>query len=105
MRWVQAAEGNAKSKEKFVLSVAFSPDGRSIACGSMDGLVCIFDLATQQLRHKLTGHFKPVRSIAFTPGTFNSVAVLAEVSYGSARKLFMFIIKRHIYGIKVSKIK
>lgn len=63
----QAADGNAKSKEKFVLSVAFSPDGRSIACGSMDGLICIFDLETQALKHKLTGHFKPVRSIAFTP--------------------------------------
>jgi len=34
----------------------------------MDGLISIFDLQTQQLRHKLTGHFKPVRSIAFTPG-------------------------------------
>ncbi|KAK9829667.1 hypothetical protein WJX72_007240 [[Myrmecia] bisecta] len=54
-------------KEKFVLSVAYSPDGRRLACGSMDGTVCIFDVAAGTLLHTLEGHYKPVRSLAFTP--------------------------------------
>lgn len=63
------ATDDAKGKEPFVLSVAFSPDGKSVACGSMDGLICVFDVETQKLRTKLTGHFKAVRSLTFTPGT------------------------------------
>ena len=55
-------------KEKFVLSVAQSPDGRWLASGSMDGTVAVFDAATRQLLHTLDGHFKPVRSLCFTPG-------------------------------------
>ncbi|KAE8687564.1 WD repeat-containing protein VIP3 [Hibiscus syriacus] len=32
------------SGKKFVLSVAWSPDGRRLACGSMNGTISIFDL-------------------------------------------------------------
>ena len=55
-------------KDKFVLSVAFSPDGRRLACGVMDGTVAIFDVAAGKLLHTLTGHRKPVRDVVFTPG-------------------------------------
>jgi WD repeat-containing protein 61 len=55
-------------KDKFVLSVAFSPDGRRLACGVMDGTVAIFDVPSGQLLHTLTGHHKPVRDVCFTPG-------------------------------------
>ena len=34
----------------------------------------------------------------------SSVAVLAEISLKSPRKLFIFVIKKHIYRIKISKI-
>ena len=43
----------------FVLSVAYSPDGRRLACGTMDGTVAVFDTATAQLLHTL-----PVRGRA-----------------------------------------
>ena len=36
-------------------------------------------------------------------GVTNGVAVLAEISLKSPRKLFIFIIKKNIYRIKVSK--
>jgi len=55
-------------KERFVLSVAYSPDGKRLACGSMDGSVAIFDVVSGKLLHTLDGHFKPVRSLTFTPG-------------------------------------
>ena len=62
-------QGDEKQrKERFVLSVAYSPDGRRLAAGSMDGTVAVFDVATGGLLHTLEGHFKPVRGLAFTPG-------------------------------------
>lgn len=60
---------DAFKQDKFVLSVAQSPDGRRLASGSMDGSVVIFDLETGSLLHTLEGHFKPVRSLCFTPGS------------------------------------
>lgn len=61
------AEEKSK-KEKFTMSVACSDDGKKIACGSQDGTVCIFDSETGSLLHSLEGHYKPVRSLSFTPG-------------------------------------
>lgn len=55
-------------KDKFVLSVAYSLDGSKLACGCMDGTVAIFDVNTGSLLSTCAGHFKPVRSVAFTPG-------------------------------------
>ena len=55
-------------REKYVLSVAFSPDGRRLACGVMDGTVAVFDVPSGKLMHTLTGHHKPVRDVCFTPG-------------------------------------
>lgn len=55
-------------KDKFVLSVAFSPDGRRLACGVMDGTIAVFDVPSGKLLNTLTGHHKPVRDVCFTPG-------------------------------------
>ena len=51
-----------------MLSVAYSPDGRRLACGAMDGTVAVFDVPSGKLLHTLTGHHKPVRDLTFTPG-------------------------------------
>lgn len=67
---VQQSSGKS-AEQQFVLSLAYSPDGESLACGCMDGTVCIFDVRTKQLKAELVGHFKPVRSLAFTPGAPN----------------------------------
>lgn len=53
--------------KKFVLSVAWSPDGRRLACGSMDGTISVFDVARAKFLHQLEGHFMPVRSLAYSP--------------------------------------
>lgn len=55
------------SSKKFVLSVAWSPDGRRIACGSMDGTVSVFDTDRGKFLHHLEGHCMPVRSLVFSP--------------------------------------
>lgn len=56
-----------KGNKKFVLSVAWSPDGRRLACGSMDGTISIFDVARSKFLHHLEGHFMPVRSLVYSP--------------------------------------
>ncbi|GAB2223372.1 hypothetical protein Droror1_Dr00017513 [Drosera rotundifolia] len=55
------------ASKKFVLSVAWSPDGKRIACGSMDGTISVFDVARTKFIHHLEGHFMPVRSLAYSP--------------------------------------
>ncbi|VFQ62806.1 unnamed protein product [Cuscuta campestris] len=58
--------------KKFVLSVAWSPDGRLIACGSMDGTISVFDVPRGKFLHFLEGHCMPVRSLAFSPSLHDS---------------------------------
>ncbi|XWS26643.1 hypothetical protein CRYUN_Cryun26dG0048400 [Craigia yunnanensis] len=53
--------------KKFVLSIAWSPDGRRLACGSMDGTISIFDVGRAKFLHHLEGHYMPVRSLVFSP--------------------------------------
>ncbi|XP_031502031.1 WD repeat-containing protein VIP3 [Nymphaea colorata] len=56
-----------KSGGKFVLSVAWSPDGKRLACSTMDGVISVFDVARAKFLHHLEGHFMPVRSLVFSP--------------------------------------
>ncbi|KAH9620432.1 hypothetical protein KSS87_022251 [Heliosperma pusillum] len=53
--------------KKFALSVAWGPDGRRLACGSMDGTISVFDMDTRKFLHHLEGHLMPVRSLVFSP--------------------------------------
>ena len=50
-----------------VFSVAFSPDGRTVASGSFDKTVKLWDAQTGALKRTLTGHGDAVFSVAFSP--------------------------------------
>src|SRR6185503_20332139 len=77
-----------------VLSLAFSPDGRTLAstgfdgAGLTNGTITLWDLATgQPLRQTLNGHTDKVRALAFSPdglvlasGADDQAVVLWDVS-------------------------
>ena len=48
-------------------SLAFSPDGSTLASGSLDTTVRLWDAATGERLNTLTGHKNWVRSVAFSP--------------------------------------
>lgn len=50
-----------------ISSLAFSPDGLTLASGSYDDTVMLWDGKTGKPKGKLTGHTSDVRSVAFAP--------------------------------------
>ncbi len=46
-------------------TVSFSPDGRMVATGNVDGRVFLFDVRSGRIRHTLEGHTDSVLSVAF----------------------------------------
>ena len=74
----------------FVYSIAFSPDGRTLASGSKDKTVKLWDVPTGTELRSLTGHSGAVESVAFSPdgrtlasGSEDSTIKLWEVSTGT----------------------
>src|SRR5262249_1689510 len=56
-----------KGHQEPVLSLAFSPDGKTLAGGSVDGAVRLWDAQTGEEKAVLKGHQEPVLSLAFSP--------------------------------------
>ncbi|MBD2137363.1 hypothetical protein H6F32_07130 [Anabaena sp. FACHB-1237] len=50
-----------------VRSVAYSPDGQTVASGSVDSTIKLWNVNTGNLLQTLTGHSNSVRSVAYSP--------------------------------------
>ena len=87
-----------------VTSVAFSPDGQTLASGSWDKTIRLWDLATRQPRDApLTGHQSAVNSVAFSPdgrtlasGSEDKTIILWDVDVKSWLKRACAIANRNL---------
>jgi WD40 repeat protein len=50
----------------FVSALAFAPDGKTLAAGSSDGSITVWELATCGIRLDLNGHRGPIHALAWT---------------------------------------
>jgi len=74
--------------DDWVISVAFSPDGKTLASGSLDGSVLRWDVAAHQAAGPpLAGHTKRVPTVAFSPdgdtlasGSWDNTIVLWDIA-------------------------
>ncbi len=84
----QTLKGHADS----VLSVSYSPDGRTLASGSDDGTVKLWDVASGAEKVTLKGHALSVWSVSFSPdgrtlasGSLDKTVKLWDVASGAEK--------------------
>src|SRR3989339_731220 len=83
---------------KFVISIAFSPDGMKIASGSYDETIKLWDISIGNVINTFSGHTDVIRCVAFSPdgtklasasGYYDKTIKLWDVNSGTEIKTFI----------------
>lgn len=105
--WTAATTLTAKSK---VFAVAISPDGQTIASGSEDGKIRLWNVYTKKVRRTIPGHPSPVRSIAFSQdgkklatGGMDGTTRVWDVHQGRLLRTFKAEDEAHVYSVAFSQ--
>jgi WD40 repeat protein len=78
----------------FVSALVFSPDGATLATGSMDGTIRLWDTAGGRQRAQLPGHMQETTDVAFS----QDGRTLASLSLGESLKLWHVPTLREVYS-------
>ena len=85
-------ENTLTGHSHWVTSVGFSPDGQTLASGSLDSTIKLWDVQTGKVRHTLAGHSFGVLSVGFSPdgqtlasGSWDNTIKLWDVQTGKLR--------------------
>src|SRR5260370_33290781 len=80
----QPTATNLSGHTGWVSSVAFAPDGKTLATGSADRTVRLWLVSTGRLQQELRGHTDYVSALAFAPDG----RILATGSYDQTARLW-----------------
>ncbi len=92
-----------------ITNLTYSPDGATVATGSQDGTVALWDARDGSLIRTLIGHSDGVNSIAFSPdgqrlisGSDDRTAILWDVSQGTVIRVLDPIVDSRVVKVDFS---
>lgn len=88
-----------KGHRDFVSGLAFSPDATSLATGSMDGTIKVWNTSKGQWLFDLPGHMQEVTDVSFSPDG----KTLASVGLHESVKLWHLKTQRELLSIEMPK--